>query len=188
LIRGYGEKDGKHRHEPERKREVECLRVSEAADEREDKQRGCEIFEMRAGCAADLSKECPVDADGEDYARNSVGEELLKEFIVGLLSLEVIEGGNDEAIGVQTISKQRLFERVLESDGPDESTTSKSFGISPLRVGAEVGLEYAPERGKNYPGDDSDSDPRCARERRIPDEVEAKCHDESADGAFADRS
>src|SRR5271155_3712612 len=102
---------------------------------------------MRVGCAADLPKEHPVDADGEDYAHNSVGEELLKEFIVGLLSLKVIERGNDEAIGVQAISKQRLFERILERDGPDESSTSESFGIRTLRVGAEVGFENSPERG-----------------------------------------
>ena len=51
--------------------------------------------------------------DGEDGADGSEGEELLEEFVVGLLACECAEGRDDESIGVEAVSEDRFLGRRI---------------------------------------------------------------------------
>ena len=74
---------------------------------------------MRGWGAADLPEEYPVDCDGEKRADGSEGEELLKELVVGLLRLKYTEGRDDETVGVEAISEERLLDGIFEGGCPD---------------------------------------------------------------------
>ncbi len=77
----------------------------------------------------------------------SEGEELLKELVMGLLSFEGPESRDDEAVGVEPVTQNRLLEGVLEGDGPDEGSAGKRLWICACGVGGEVSLEETGERG-----------------------------------------
>src|SRR5207248_1130552 len=115
-----GEEDGEHGHEPEGEGEIEVLGVGEAADEGEYKKSGGEGFEVPGCSAANLAEEDPVERDGEDDADGSEREELLEEFVMGLLCFKFADGRDNESIGVEAISEKGLFDCVFEGDSPDE--------------------------------------------------------------------
>ena len=125
-----GEEDGEHGHEPEGKGEVEVLGVGEAAEEGEEEKGGGEGFEVDGRGAADLAEEDPVERDGENDADGSEGEELLEEFVVGLLCFEFADGGDEEAVGVEAISEERLFDCVFEGEA--------QMRVRPVRVSGPV--------------------------------------------------
>ena len=75
------------------------------------------------------------------------GEELLEEFVVGLLCFEFADGRDDEAVGVEAISEEGLFDCVFEGDRPDEGAAGQGFGACSFGVGGEIGFDRGP-RGR----------------------------------------
>ena len=183
-----GEEDGEHGHEPEGKREVEVLGVGEAADEGEEEDAGGEGFEVPGRGAANLAEEDPVERDGENDSDGSEGEELLEEFVVGLLCFEFADGRDDEPVGVEAISEERLFDCVFERDGPDEGAAGEGLRACTFGVGGEICFNEAPERGEDEAGGDADPEFHFAGEGGIPEEGEAEGGDERDDGALAEGS
>ena len=108
--------------------------------------------------ASNLPEEEPIERDGEKDADGPEGEELLQEFVVGLLSFERAEGGDDKAIGVEAVPEEGFLDGVFERDGTDEGAAGEGFGADPLAVGDEVGLEQSPERGDDNAGGNADPD------------------------------
>jgi hypothetical protein len=114
--------------------------------------------------AANLPEEDPVERDGEKDPDGSVGEELLEEFVVGLLCFEFAEGRDDEAVGVEAISEKRLFDGVFEGDCPDEGAAGQGLGARAFGVSGQIGFEKAPEGGEDETGSNADPDLHFAGE------------------------
>ena len=100
---------------------------------------------MGGGGAADLTEEDPIKRDGEKDSDGAEGEELLEEFVVGLLCFKFADGRDDEAVGVETISEKGFFDRVFEGDCPDEGAAGQCLRTCTFAVGRQIGFEEAPE-------------------------------------------
>ena len=82
---------------------------------------------------------------------------------MSLLGFEGPKSRDDEAVGVEPVTEDGLFEGVLEGDGPDEGSAGERLWICACGVGGEVSLEETGERGNNESGKDSESDLDLAR-------------------------
>lgn len=154
----------------------------------EDEESGGEGFEAGGWSAANLAEDGTVDSDDEDNAEGSEGEELLKEFVVGVGCLEGAEGRDDEAIGVEAITEDGLFDCVFPGCGPDDGAAGERGGIDAFGVEIEVFCEQAGERAEDH-------DARCgdfyfggATDGFVFEEIERHCDEKSDDGGLADAS
>src|SRR5580693_6484203 len=86
-----GQHQGEKRDGPERKRQIKALGIAETADDDEYDQAKKECSVLRLRDAADLAIKAPIQADQQDDPDGSIGIELLKQFIVRVPRLELVE-------------------------------------------------------------------------------------------------
>jgi len=144
ALRG-GEEDGEHGHEPERVGDVVALGVGEAANEGKDEEACGEGFDGGLWSAADLPEVDPVEADNEDDAYDSEGEELLEKFVVGVGCFEVAEERDGEVEGVEAVAEDGFFDGEFSGCGPYDGAPGEGLRIGGFGVVIEIGDQESGE-------------------------------------------